>query len=107
MGTACLGLHIRRAARRLKRIYDESVVPVDLTIGQFSLLAMLDGREVWAMQPLADALGTDRSSLTAALKPLQRRGLVASSPDAIDKRLRFVSLTPQQSVLLSTDRQAI
>ncbi|UUL82938.1 MarR family winged helix-turn-helix transcriptional regulator [Sphingomonas qomolangmaensis] len=96
-----MGLHIRRAARRLTRIYDDSLAPLDLTIGQFSLLAMLAGREVWAMQPLADALGTDRSSLTAALKPLERRGLVGSSPDATDRRLRFLSLTSQGIALMS------
>lgn len=100
VGRTCLGLHVRRAARRLARVYDEALAPAGLTIGQFSLLAMLAGQDAWAMQPLADALSTDRSSLTAALKPLERRGLIASSPDADDRRLRFVSLTERGAMTM-------
>ncbi|MBX9729714.1 MAG: MarR family winged helix-turn-helix transcriptional regulator [Sphingomonas sp.] len=94
IGSTCLGLHVRRAARRITRLYDLALAPVDLTIGQFSVLAMLAAQESWAVQPLADALGTDRSSLTASLKPLERRGLVVSSPDGHDRRLRFLNLSP-------------
>lgn len=100
IGEVCMGLHIRRAARRITRLYDEELAPVDLTIGQFSLLTMLAGQEKWGMQRLADVLGTDRSSLTATLKPLERRRLVASQADASDRRLRHLTLTPAGSQLL-------
>jgi DNA-binding MarR family transcriptional regulator len=36
----------------------------------------------------------DRSTVTAALKPLERRGLVATAPDPDDRRGRRVALTP-------------
>lgn len=93
IGQVCMGLHVRRAARRVTRVYDDALAPVDLTIGQFSLLTILAGQDRWRMQPLADALGTDRSSLTATLKPLERRGLVVSHPDELDGRVRYLVLT--------------
>jgi DNA-binding MarR family transcriptional regulator len=105
IGSVCLGLHIRRAARGLTRHYDAALAPVALTIGQFSLMTMLAAQDFWAMQPLADALGTDRSSLTASLKPLERRGLVVSSPDKQDRRLRFLSLTAEGSTLMEEAQQ--
>jgi DNA-binding MarR family transcriptional regulator len=100
IGEECMGLNIRRAARRMTRIYDEAFSSVDLTIGQFSLLTVLAGQERWAMQPLADVLGTDRSSLTAMLKPLERRALVASEPDALDRRARYLVLTQAGKAVL-------
>jgi DNA-binding MarR family transcriptional regulator len=90
-----MGLHIRRAARRITRIFDEQLAPLDLSIGQFSLLSMLAGKEAWRMQPLADDLGTDRTSLTAMLKPLERRLLVISLPDERDGRTRLLAITDQ------------
>jgi DNA-binding MarR family transcriptional regulator len=93
IGDTCIGLHVRRAARRITRMYDAALSPVGLTIGQFSLLTQLAGGGSWGMQPLADALGTDRTSLTAMLKPLEKRQLVASSPDPGDGRVRQLALT--------------
>lgn len=96
-----MGLHIRRAARRITRVYDEALAPVGLTIGQFSLLTLLAGKDVWGMQPLADALGADRTSLTANLKPLERRTLVETRSHAPDRRLRHLALTAAGRQLLA------
>lgn len=100
IGEICMGLHVRRAARRITRLFDEALAHVDLTIGQFSLLTVLAGQESWGMQPLANVLGTDRSSLTASLKPLERRQLVTSRLDVTDRRVRHIELTPAGSDLL-------
>jgi DNA-binding MarR family transcriptional regulator len=43
----------------------------------------------------------DRTTLTAALKPLQRRGLVTVMVDAQDKRSRRLKLTPAGRALLA------
>jgi DNA-binding MarR family transcriptional regulator len=37
----------------------------------------------------------DRTTLTAALKPLERRGLVRSAPDAKEGRVRRLALTDE------------
>jgi len=82
-------------------MYDDALSPVQLTIGQFSLMTVLASGESWGMQPLADALGTDRTSLTAILKPLERRHLVASDGDPSDRRVRRLVLTPAGSEKLN------
>jgi DNA-binding MarR family transcriptional regulator len=46
----------------------------------------------------------DRTTLTAALKPLERRGLIKVSQDRSDRRNRILSLTPKGHHLL---RQAV
>jgi len=43
----------------------------------------------------------DRTTLTAALKPLQRRALVTVSVDDTDKRGRLLALTPEGRTLLA------
>jgi DNA-binding MarR family transcriptional regulator len=43
----------------------------------------------------------DRTTLTAALKPLERRGLVTIEQDPDDKRSRLLALTPAGHRLLA------
>lgn len=52
------------------------------------------------MGPVAELLGMDRTTLTAALKPLERRGLVKVSQDPSDKRSRVLTLTRKGQNLL-------
>jgi DNA-binding MarR family transcriptional regulator len=89
----CLCLHVQRAARALGRRFDEALRPVGLTNGQFSLLMSLNRPQPPAIGPVARLLAMDRTTLTAALKPLQRRGLVTVSPDLTDRRSRLLELT--------------
>jgi DNA-binding MarR family transcriptional regulator len=90
---ACLCLHVQRAARALARRFDEALRPVGLTNGQFSLLMSLNRPEPPSMAPVAALLAMDRTTLTAALKPLERRGLVRVMPDPNDRRGRLLLLT--------------
>jgi DNA-binding MarR family transcriptional regulator len=74
--------------------------PFGLTNGQFSLLMSLNRPEPPAMAPVAALLAMDRTTLTAALKPLERRGLVEVVPDPADRRSRILKLTDEgRSVL--------
>src|SRR4051812_11257905 len=72
---ACLCLHTQRAARALARRFDEALRPAGLTHGQFSLLNALNTPRPPRMSSVAALMGADRTTLTAALKPLVRRGL--------------------------------
>jgi len=90
---ACLCLHTQRAARVLARRFDEALRPAGLTNGQFSLLMALNRPQAAAMREVAELLGADRTTLTAALKPLVRRGLAEFRADAADSRVRRVALT--------------
>lgn len=89
----CLCLHAQRAARVLARRFDEALRPVGLTSGQFSLLMALNRPEPPRLSDVAALLAMDRTTLTAALKPLERRGLVRVAVDAADKRGRRLVLT--------------
>src|SRR5262245_7319217 len=80
----CLCLYIQRAARSLARHFDEVFRPLDLTNGQFSLMMSLNRPHPPAMGEVAALLGLDRTTLTAALKALQRRGLVEVKADEKD-----------------------
>src|SRR5581483_865671 len=97
----CLCLHVQRAARALARRFDEALRPLDLTNGQFSLLMSLNRPRPAGMASVASLLGMDRTTLTATLKPLTRRGLVDILVDPEDKRARLVKLTPAGRTLLA------
>lgn|SRR5690242_1270371 len=90
---ACLCLHVQRAARALARRFDEALRPVGLTNGQFSLLMSLNREKPARMASVASLLAMDRTTLTAALKPLRRRRLVSVGADPHDRRGRLMSLT--------------
>ncbi|MBB4038741.1 DNA-binding MarR family transcriptional regulator [Microvirga flocculans] len=97
----CLCLHAQRAARALARRFDEALRPVGLTNGQFSLLMSLNRPQPAAMGSIASLLAMDRTTLTAALKPLERRGLLKVQADPKDKRSRLILLTPEGLSLLA------
>jgi len=97
----CLCLHVQRAARALARRFDEALRPLDLTNGQFSLLMSLNRPQPPPMSAVASLLAMDRTTLTAALKPLERRGLVRVAADPGDRRSRLMALTSKGMTLLS------
>lgn len=89
----CYCLHLQRAARATARRYDDALRPLGLTSGQFSLLMSLNRVEPPTMGDVASLLAMDRTTLTANLKPLERRGLVELAVDPEDRRSRRLSLT--------------
>lgn len=89
----CLCLHVQRAARALARHFDDVLRPAELTQGQFSLLMSLNRPEPPSIGSVASLLAMDRTTLTANLKPLERRGLLKISVDKEDRRGRRLALT--------------
>jgi DNA-binding MarR family transcriptional regulator len=98
---SCLCLHVQRAARALSRRFDEAFRPLELTNQQFSLMMSLNRPAPAGMGAVASLLAVDRTTLTAALKPLERRGLVAVAVDPADRRGRLLQLTPAGRRLLA------
>lgn len=98
---ACLCLHLQRAARALARRFDEAFRPLGLTSGQYSLMMSLNRPEPPSIGSVASLLAMDRTTLTAALKPLQRRGLVTVMVDSDDRRSRRLKLTGTGRALLT------
>src|SRR5712671_1902862 len=97
----CLCLHVQRAARALARRFDEALRPLGLTQGQFSLLTSLNRPEPPSIGSVSTLLAMDRTTLTANLKPLERRGLVKVAVDKEDRRGRRLSLTAKGKSLLA------
>jgi DNA-binding MarR family transcriptional regulator len=98
----CLCLHVQRAARALARRFDEALRPLGLTNGQFSLMMSLNRPEPPSIGSVAALLAMDRTTLTAALKPLERRGLVEVTADLVDRRSRRLRLTSAGRTLLAS-----
>ena len=89
----CLCLAAQGAARALARRFDEALRPAELTSGQFSLLVSLNRPEPPSIGSVAALLAIDRTTLTANLKPLERRGLIKTRIDRADRRSRLLALT--------------
>ena len=90
----CLCLHLQRAARAVARRFDQAFRPLDLTSGQFSLMMSLNSLDGPSIGYVSALLAMDRTTLTANLKPLERRGLVSVKVDDVDRRTRRLILTP-------------
>jgi DNA-binding MarR family transcriptional regulator len=89
----CLCLATQRAARLLARRFDRLFAPLGLTNGQFSMLVALSGTWTPRLGELAEFLGMDATTMTAAAKTLERGGLLTLEADAGDARARRPRLT--------------
>lgn len=92
---------ILRAARVLSRRADAALRHLSLNTGQLILLSCLDVDTPPSIGEVAAALGSDRTTVTASLKPLLRRRLVAVLAAPEDARLRRLFLTEEGYLLLS------
>lgn len=99
---SCLCLAAQRTARVLARHFDEMFRPLGLTSGQFSLLMSLNQPEPPSIGAVSNLLAMDRTTLTAALKPLERNGLLMIKVDPADRRGRRLVLTNAGHRLLAT-----
>jgi DNA-binding MarR family transcriptional regulator len=101
IAATCLCLGLRRAARAVSRRFDEGLRPLNLNNGQFSMLTVIAGLQPVGMQALAEHLAMDRTTVTAGLKPLQRRGLIEVEVSESDSRSREARLTTIGKALLA------
>ena len=83
---------LRKATRTVTRMYEDFLRDEELSVTQFSLLSVIRAGKELSVSTLGRDMGLDRSSITRALAPLERDGLIHSRPGA-DKRIRIVSLT--------------
>jgi len=90
--TECACFDLRRATRAVSRMYDDFLRDAGLNITQFSLLRVIRAEKELSISTLGRYMVMDRTSITRALAPLERDGLIHSRPGA-DKRIRIVSVT--------------
>ncbi len=89
----CICLHLQRAARAVARRFDDALRPLGLTNGQFSILVSLNRAQAPGIVETSRLLGMDRTTITAALKSLERRSLVEVRVVEGDRRRRSLHLT--------------
>jgi DNA-binding MarR family transcriptional regulator len=88
----CACFDLRKAMRAVSRMYDDFLRDEGLNITQFSMLRMIRTEKGLSISTLGRHMVMDRTSITRALAPLERDGLLQSRPGA-DKRIRIVCLT--------------
>ena len=88
----CYGANLRKVTRKLTQCYDDALRPADLSLTQFTLLAMLRVRGEMTVTRFADLMAMERSALARTLKPLERRDLVHVVAGD-DRRTRVADLT--------------
>jgi len=89
----CACFHLRKTARVVTQIYDESLSPAGLSSGQFVLLLAVRLLGAPTLQQLAATVWVDRTALGRTVQPLARRGYVRVTRGE-DRRARVVTLTP-------------
>lgn len=100
IASSCHMQAARSRARRLTLAYEAALAPLELTGGQFSTLIAVAHADRPAISELAEHLVMDRTTMSRALRPLERRSLVELEPDPEDLRSKRVKLTPQGRKLL-------
>lgn len=90
---SCLCLAAQRAARVLARRFDALFAPLGITNGQFSMMCALMGTWGPKLSELAAFLAMDQTTVTAAVRTLERKGFLALVADAADGRVRRPRLT--------------
>jgi len=88
----CVCGRLRRAARALTQLYDDTMAPAGLRITQFSLLHALARSGPQRITELATLVLLDRTALSRNLEPLAAEGLVRIAAGR-DARTREVCLT--------------
>ncbi|MFM0631552.1 MarR family winged helix-turn-helix transcriptional regulator [Paraburkholderia xenovorans] len=96
----CTCLTVRQASRAVSQFYDEMLTPVEISSGQFTLLAQIKLKESSTISALAQRLLIERTTLTRNVRLLQERGLVEVVGATSDKRQRMMNLTAQGELLL-------
>ncbi len=101
ISTECFCFSLKKAERLISRRYDEALAPFGLRNGQFSMLVCISGTNPINIQSIAHYLNMDRTTTTAALKPLEKRELIKINISEEDARLKLVSITSAGLSLLT------
>lgn len=90
----CICFNVRKASKIITSIYEKMFKPVGLTAPQGVLLASVRELGPLTVNQLAEAVATDRTTLTRNLKILKRDGLISLSPGE-DKRIKKIAITEE------------
>src|SRR6185369_1797370 len=74
--TMCASFNLRKASRAVTQLFDNALHPIGLRSTQLVILLASGIYESLSLSQLADIIVSDRTTLTRALKPLLRKGLL-------------------------------
>jgi DNA-binding MarR family transcriptional regulator len=97
--TECALFNVKRAGRVMSKIYGKRLSAVGLKGAQFAILSVLNNHKEITYSLTAELLSMDRTSVTRALKPLERDGFVDIAPGKEDRRIRYISITTKGTTL--------
>jgi MarR family transcriptional regulator for hemolysin len=84
---------IMETAKSIRRVYDQVLSPLSLTLPEASLLAYIDGSEPMTQIRLSECLGSGRAAIGSRIDGLEARGAVERLPDPNDRRVWLVHIT--------------
>jgi DNA-binding MarR family transcriptional regulator len=96
----CACNQLRRATRGITQLYEAEMASGGLKVTQLPILVALRTEGQLSVTRLAGALSLDRTTLTRNLRVLEQRGLIRTTEDEDDARVRMVSITPEGARLL-------
>ena len=87
----CACSQLRRTARKLSALYDQTLAPAGITVTQYALLVNVARAGKISRTALAAQLGMDRTTLTRNLMPLEKAGFVWRPKAKIAGNGKYVS----------------
>ena len=89
IAASCAGFHLRRASRAVSQHFDHALAPAGLRMTQFTLLAAFALGGTPSLGELAEALVTDRTTLSRNLKVIREAGLIEAVAGTDRRAQRF------------------
>ena len=94
-------------ARALVAAEEPTLRAHEISMWGYLVLTALAEQPVRTQAALAQAIGADKSRIISDLDELQERGLIQRQPDAADRRVHLLSLTPAGSQVRQSVQSAI
>lgn len=85
---------IRKAWIGLSKMYNEMVIPHDITVSVGFALLNIDFKDGTPSTALGPKMGMESTSLSRVLKSMEQQGLIKKEPNPNDKRSVLLKLTP-------------
>jgi DNA-binding MarR family transcriptional regulator len=95
------GHHIRRLQQIAVAIFLQETEPLGVTPVQYAALQIVAQQPGVDQRTLARTIGLDTSTIAGVVDRLEARSLLRRSPDADDRRVRRLTLTPDGEALLA------
>lgn len=98
---SCACLSVKKAARTLTNLYDREFTRVGINSGQYAILLNIILLKSPTLNVLAEELNLKSSTMSRALSPLERDGLITMTA-GLDKRTRCVRVTEKGGEIIKS-----